>query len=58
MSNLSFDILLKMHFSSAIMFGNQWGAVTSLSSNFSARSWLSKLHGGLWRMDEFSAVME
>jgi len=25
---------------------------------FPARSWLSKIHGGLWRIDEFTGVMK
>ena len=28
----------------------------ALLPTFPARSWLSKIHGGLWRIDEFSAV--
>ena len=30
----------------------------ALVSAFPARSWLSKIHGGLWRKGEFSALME
>jgi len=30
----------------------------ALVPTFPARSWLSEVHGGLWRIGEFSAVME
>jgi len=41
------------------MRGSENGELSeALVPTFPARSWLSKLHGGLWRKGEFSALME
>jgi len=34
------------------------GLSRALVPTFPARSWLTEIHGGLWRISEFSAVME